>query len=1112
MVDGTYGLGRSEEYVEIKKYRPMGEECGKDCQVGNGVCEIACNTTSCGYDGGDCLKAEIIREKLGMLGNLSATSNHSEPVGLIQNNSIHYIHDLRGRHNISYSGNVPEEHLLHLNASNKVNPSISDDSNRYRDSSELKYSLRSLYKFAPWVRRIYIVTNGQIPSWLNFQHERVRIITHEEIFVNKSHLPVFASPSIESHLHRIPGLSKKFIYFNDDVMLGNYVYPSDFYTKSDGQYFFPSWNVPPCAAGCNEMYLGDKSCDRACNVSACGWDLGDCVNATSGSSNRFNSWDGARTGYQKIACASGCPNNWIGDGVCDATCKNAECGYDGGDCGGSLIAQNIRQLFLSKTENEVLVIPPETVSFFLNFSGIGNEKALLASFSNEYFVRSAVITNKLKILVVLLYDEPDLSATIECNEISCQSNFNISLDNHAAPLRFDFTVARFHSNATGHYNLSVITQIPKSIAQTAPTLSLKEQEDIRILYDELFGADATASRLLMGRQYMDDENNYLLSSQSEENENVKTSKSIVRNATPTPSFQVLNEGPERDTQNHSHIVERVDGGQAKVGQRRMLSIDDNFAHSHPYERVYVFNSEVLKRPIEIAFQLQSVNRPSSSRRDANTLSFAWNPSSNTFVQELETEVDLYQRQKLIKRLFRDGFTSSQPDSIFSSKSLSAVKSDKTMEAIADELIRVEAVPLHSGMNAESVFVSNFTAEDAELARLIGISKAKELSGLLQAEMDEFVTKATVLQMNRERNQVLWPWGISIRLLDTKLQSQTPIGPMRRLLEDHFANSLKHVGILYTKTFGKQLRKVPAHMPHMIDKDIMNELQSKWPALFDATSSHRFRHSEDMQFGFSYFYYMMNAPKEFNLEEFLRDEVDSNGDGIISTSEFQLLLQILAGENRLISYDEANVSALKLRNLTVQHEIAQADPMFPSKYDKEWLDLNSVPIRASTIALNQSLLERLKILVHQKKKYKSETVNSADLVDFYMVGENVTIVEKQLMGIRLRKKKFICLNDDIRTKNPDPRLFMVLRHFYDSYFDAQSPLENPPGVTNEVLHMHEWNILQHERSHRFYFFLGFGFILFGSLCVWISWRSLFCQFCLRCFCSCHKDDNCKRVVV
>lgn len=50
-----------------------------------------------------------------------------------------------------------------------------------------------------------------------------------------SHLPTFSSPAIESHIHRIEGLSQKFVYLNDDVMFGKDVWPDDFYSHSKGQ-------------------------------------------------------------------------------------------------------------------------------------------------------------------------------------------------------------------------------------------------------------------------------------------------------------------------------------------------------------------------------------------------------------------------------------------------------------------------------------------------------------------------------------------------------------------------------------------------------------------------------------------------------------------------------------------------------------------------------------------------------------------------------------------------------------------------------------------------------------------------------------------------------------
>jgi len=116
---------------------------------------------------------------------------------------------------------------------------------RFRDNGELRYSLRSLEMNAPWVRHVYLVTNGQVPSWLSTVHPRISIVAHEAIFPDKTHLPTFNSHAIELHLHRIPDISDRFIYFNDDVFLGNSVSPHDFLTASGGQkIYFEAWNIP----------------------------------------------------------------------------------------------------------------------------------------------------------------------------------------------------------------------------------------------------------------------------------------------------------------------------------------------------------------------------------------------------------------------------------------------------------------------------------------------------------------------------------------------------------------------------------------------------------------------------------------------------------------------------------------------------------------------------------------------------------------------------------------------------------------------------------------------------------------------------------------------------
>lgn len=100
----------------------------------------------------------------------------------------------------------------------------------YQDWGLLPYWFRCIEKNAPWVRNIYFVTWGHVPSWLNLDHPKLKIIKHSD-YIPKKYLPTFSSHTIELNLHRIPGLSEHFIYFNDDTYLLKPVRP-DFFFKS----------------------------------------------------------------------------------------------------------------------------------------------------------------------------------------------------------------------------------------------------------------------------------------------------------------------------------------------------------------------------------------------------------------------------------------------------------------------------------------------------------------------------------------------------------------------------------------------------------------------------------------------------------------------------------------------------------------------------------------------------------------------------------------------------------------------------------------------------------------------------------------------------------------
>ena len=99
---------------------------------------------------------------------------------------------------------------------------------RYRNWHLLRYWFRGVEQFAPWVRKIHFVTNGQLPSWLNTEHPKLHIVRHSDILPADA-LPCFSSHPLELNMHRIEGLAEHFVYFNDDIFLTAPTVPTDFF-------------------------------------------------------------------------------------------------------------------------------------------------------------------------------------------------------------------------------------------------------------------------------------------------------------------------------------------------------------------------------------------------------------------------------------------------------------------------------------------------------------------------------------------------------------------------------------------------------------------------------------------------------------------------------------------------------------------------------------------------------------------------------------------------------------------------------------------------------------------------------------------------------------------
>ena len=110
----------------------------------------------------------------------------------------------------------------------KVDKAATGD-HRYRDYGSLRYLFRSFDQYAPWVNKIYLVTDAQWPDWLTEAHPKVVRIDHSDIVETKAWLPTFSSRAIQAQLHNIPNLSERFVLFDDDMLLFNPVEETDFF-------------------------------------------------------------------------------------------------------------------------------------------------------------------------------------------------------------------------------------------------------------------------------------------------------------------------------------------------------------------------------------------------------------------------------------------------------------------------------------------------------------------------------------------------------------------------------------------------------------------------------------------------------------------------------------------------------------------------------------------------------------------------------------------------------------------------------------------------------------------------------------------------------------------
>ncbi|XP_056223911.1 N-acetylglucosamine-1-phosphotransferase subunits alpha/beta isoform X2 [Seriola aureovittata] len=875
---------------------------------------------------------------------------------------------------------------------------------RFEDNEELRYSLRSVERHAPWVRHIFIVTNGQIPSWLNLDNPRVTVVTHQDVFLNNSHLPTFSSPAIETHIHRIPGLSQKFIYLNDDVMFGKDVWLDDFYSHSKGQKVYLTWPVPNCAEGCPGSWIKDGYCDKACNNSACDWDGGDCsgaagnsrfgagvgVGVPGGAGGQVWQFAGGMGGLGGTSyCNQGCANSWLADKFCDQACNVLSCGFDVGDCGQEHFGE-LHRVTLRRNQS-LYTLPAGEVRPYFSFNGLAR-RVSEAHVSDSPVVRHTSVANKWKTVHLLLYPGHNAS----------QIQYNLTFQREDDT---EFTMT---------FGVAVDTrEVPQA------------------------NVSKTASK--------------------------DTGKEAKPTSTPEPVFPFSDipedkRGPkiQRRRPGEPHVVIEVPSLNVSllpaVVRSELQKLEEKLLTGDITVKGYnLTKAELLKPYKTLAEQQQVVHSQAANEGAAKVQAKPY--------KDLEAELEPPVEEKA-GNIIQKNLNSKQEKS----RKIETVQGPPVTPLIPvhiDDKHKVEfEKPTSHPLNAaiERPMTSKLLSSISKIRSAESHDEpANAAGGAPVGRRLQHFTSSDRGFLPWERRKYFQALLEEEERLQKELLYATGGGATGRRLQDTFADSLRYVNKLLNGQFGFTSRKVPAHMPHMIDRLIMQELQDTFPEEFDKTSGHRVRHSEDMQFAFSYFYFLMSAQQQLNVSEVF-DEIDTDHSGILSDREIRTLatrihelplsLQDLTGLEQML----INCSKTLPTNLTQLHLV---NPTQETYYDP-----SMPPVTKGLVLYCKPITERIHKAFRDQNKFE---IMGEEEIAFKMVRTNVSHVVGQLDDIRKNPRKFICLNDNIDHTHKDAATVKaVLRDFYESMFPLPSQFELPREYRNRFLHMEE---LQEWRVYR-----------------------------------------------